>query len=203
MRLKTQIRESQSVKTSNAKGSFRGPFFISLTTKTVNSAYKKRSIVEVVMLVKTHVLSLPKFVPPLNGPDTNFLISIHPSGTRLLAKTQEPSNLISSIDGSYLAVVLFNRLPGKESLIDTFEGIGENVLGRHVQFAADVIDYGTVSVLELLEMTRIENKISEHSAPVYRAEAVVDLSTGDLNIAVPYLDSISIKFCPREWIFNA
>lgn len=155
------------------------------------------------MLVKTHVLSLPKFVPPLNGQDTNFLISIHPSGTRLLAKTQEPSNLISSIDGSYLAVVLFNRIPGKEALIKTFEGIGMDVLSRLVSFSADGTDYGVISIYDLLSMTRIENKISEHSAPVYRAEAVVDLATGDLNIAVPYLDSISIKFCLKEELLHA
>jgi hypothetical protein len=149
------------------------------------------------MLVKTHVLSQPHFASPVHifGED-KFYLSIHPLGVRLLKPSKNPSQIISSIDGSYLSNVSVDVASneGRASMLALFEEMRDSVLSQEVIAFVDGKDYGPITVGELLSKTRIENKLSDSASPVYRAEAMIDLSDGSLSVAVPYRETISIHF---------
>jgi len=140
--------------------------------------------------VKTVVFRRKCCFPPVKECEKDLVLSVHPSSIRLYRRSESPTNIISSVDGSYLQVIR-RELLGTERLIELLS-MAESVREMMVDVSLDGIKYNCF-IDELLGRVSYRMHIGKYVCPVYRTEATVDLATGDLFVSMPYVHEFTIE----------
>ena len=142
------------------------------------------------MVVKTLVFRRKSCFPPVKNCEADLVLSVHPSSIRLYRRSISPTNIISSVDGQYLQVVR-RELVGTEKLIELLS-MAESVREMLVDVIIDGIRYNCF-IDEILGRVQYRANLGKYVCPVYRTEATVDLSTGDMYVSMPYVNEFTLN----------
>lgn len=142
------------------------------------------------MTVKTLVFKRKNCFPPIVDCEKDTLLSVHPYSIRLYRKSATPTNIISSVDGSYLQVIR-RDLVGSEQLNVLLE-ISDSVREMMVDITLDGWRHNCF-IDNLLARVIYSQRMTKHAMSTYRTEVTVDIATGDMYVSVPYIDDFKLE----------
>lgn len=138
--------------------------------------------------VKTCIIRRPRrFKPMLDVAEGNLLLSVHASSIRLFRTTDRVTNIICSLDGSYLEAV---RTEQQAAYLVDLLTVADSLASETLSLEVDGRRYSD-SIRALLKKIRFEVNPSQYINVAYSLEAFVELATGDVFIVVPYTESCS------------